>query len=78
MRTEHDGRWIVKYDPERFLRGGLVTTDDAGKARMFPTIEHARQFYLQEAKVRLPDGRPNRPLTAYAGVFELIAEIENA
>jgi hypothetical protein len=72
--TEHDGRYIVSFEPDvdELGRGRLVTTPNVEEARDWPDPSAAFEFWRQRSKrVPLrPDGKPNRPLTAYTVMFE--------
>ena len=54
-------------DTDELGLGELVTTRDLGEAKQFASTEEAMEFWQQQSKrVPLrPDGRPNKPLTAY-------------
>jgi hypothetical protein len=59
------GQYVKEYDPRAYAgRGYLLTTPDESCARRFPDVEAAARYWRQSAEVR-PDGRPNRPLTAW-------------
>jgi hypothetical protein len=68
--TEFDNSWVVEYDPsvrnpDGSYDGGLLrTTKDISEAREFASPEEAFAYWRQEYGLR-PDGRPNRPLTAW-------------
>ncbi len=67
--TEHDGKYVVDYDPKPRLGPDgpwvyLITTDDPAKARRFADAGEALEFWRMSYGIR-PDGKPNRPLTAY-------------
>lgn len=67
--TPDDGKYVVDYDPEPRLssRGEwvyLITTDDPSKARQFSSAADAMEYWRRSYGLR-PDGKPNRPLTAY-------------
>jgi hypothetical protein len=68
--TEFDGKFVAAYDPTHhppgkpYCGGILRVTDDPRKAMQFPTIFEAVQKYRQSYRLR-PDGRPNRPLSAW-------------
>jgi len=71
IRTPGDGQYVVEYVPAPmspqgdYLPGGkLVTTPDIDKAKTFATPFEAYQYYRQSNGLR-PDGKPNRPLTAW-------------
>jgi len=55
--------WAGGYD-RRFK---LVTSADIKKARGFPSLVEALEYWRQVCpnEPRRPDGRPNRPLTAF-------------
>lgn len=48
-------------------RGRIVMTQKQGEAKRFEDVGAALQFYQQTSKVVpiRPDGKPNRPMTAY-------------
>lgn len=73
-RTHADGQWVKAYDPDaNDGRGALATTDDPADARRFVAVGDAWDFYRQTSRVhpvRLTDGQPNRPLTAFSVVIE--------
>jgi hypothetical protein len=68
--TEYDGQYLVEYDPGRDgVRGllcHLVTTPDVNQATRF-TAEAALTLWrmVDPRKPTRPDGKPNRPLTAF-------------
>jgi len=63
--TPADERWLSYYDPTKHgYRGEIRTTPDAKDALAFDTFEDAAECWRQSHGTR-PDGRPNRPLTAY-------------
>ncbi len=64
-----DGQYIKEFHPDtdELGLGTVVTTADISKAKSFSSTEEARQFWNQQSK-RVPfrpDGRPNKPLTAF-------------
>jgi hypothetical protein len=60
-----EGQYVKRYDPTAYFgRGDLVTTPDKDDARRFPDVAAATEFWRQSAGTR-PDGKPNRPLTAW-------------
>jgi len=73
--TDHDGRWLVDYDPTRGsvdshgrpMLAHIVTTDDPRAARRFDDMKELRAFWFRDSG--LPHPR-NRPLTAYTIVLE--------
>jgi len=70
-----EGYYIKSHDPDAFNGlGHLVTTMDRDKAKTFSSLEAAVRFYKQQSTVRplRPDGKPNRPLTAYTISLERV------
>jgi hypothetical protein len=57
--------------PSGYPTGSVATTDDLAEAMVFETSADAIAFWRQEdPEVPLrPDGRPNRPLTAFTVAF---------
>jgi hypothetical protein len=74
--TEFDGEYICDFfpDTDALGLGTLITTDNKAKAKQFPNLEAATEFWKQRSKrVPLrPDGKPNRPLTAFSITFERV------
>lgn len=70
-----DGEFLVEYDPERDGRdpqgapmlAHIVTTPDREKAKRFANYPEASECWRRVCKRKptRPDGRPNRPLTAF-------------
>lgn len=65
--------WVKRYDPEAFDgRGDLEVTQRPEEALVFAS--HAEAFELwravPSARPLRPDGKPNRPLTAYTVTIE--------
>lgn len=63
--TIYDGQYILDFNPNQFKpRGLLTTTSDIMKAKQFK--DHADAFiYWKQTHGMRPDGKPNRPLTAW-------------
>lgn len=63
-------RWLfVKgYEDTPCGRGHVMLTDKPEEAKRFADAREALTFYRQQSKTvpMRPDGRPNRPLTAYS------------
>ena len=62
------GKYLVSYDPEALGgRGSARWTDDPAKALVFADPGDALDCWQQVPRncPERPDGRPNRPLTAY-------------
>jgi hypothetical protein len=73
--TSFDGQYVVEYDPGRDgvdpgsgmpMMCHLVTTPDISKATVFPGTAAFELWRKPDPRnpVR-PDGKPNRPLTAF-------------
>lgn len=70
--TEFDGKWLAEYDPKRqgFDSQGrpmiahIKVTDDPMKALMFDDAVDALKLWRLADGIR-PDGKPNRPLSAF-------------
>lgn len=66
--THNDGQFLKAYDPEAHDgRGRIDTTDRLEDAMAFPDAGAALELWKTQSRVRplRPDGKPNRPLTAY-------------
>lgn len=60
--------YLEHYDPEAHEgRGSAKWTADIDHALLFPTMEAAMEFWRKQSRTRplRPDGKPNRPLTAF-------------
>lgn len=93
VATEHDGRFLVDYDPTRLLDGDvvhLVTTDDPAEGKRYHCLAALREDWARSIGTR-SDGKPDRPLTAFTIeivqaperdpdeiAFESMSEIEKA
>jgi hypothetical protein len=69
-----DCLYIKDFEPDvdALGRGHLRVTNNKGDAKQFADLEAALEFWKQQSK-RLPlrpDGKPNRPLTAFTITFE--------
>lgn len=67
------GKYLERSDPNaRRGMGDDRWTDSAEKAKRFPTFEAAMACWQAVSLVRpfRPDGKPNRPLTAYSVTVE--------
>lgn len=65
-RSKHDDRFLSYYDPTKHgTRGDIRSTHDVRKAMHFPSGAEAIKLFQLSHGTR-PDGRPNRPLTAFA------------
>lgn len=81
FRTAFDGQWLAEYDPERNgvdpvggfpMNAHIVTTDDPRKALAFEDVAAAWETWTRQCKRTplRPDGKPNRPLTAFTVAIE--------
>jgi hypothetical protein len=65
---QDEGKYLESYDPEAHDgRGEVKWTEDKSKAMQL-TIEGAYDLYNtvpSNHPIRLTDGKPNKPLTAY-------------
>jgi hypothetical protein len=71
------GLWLKAFDNEaRDGRGSASFTDDPREALRFPDLEAAFEAWKSQSRTQplRPDGRPNRPLTAYSVTFDTIAD----
>lgn len=63
------GQYLKSYDPEAFDgRGATNWTADLDQAKRFLTVEDLLAEWKRSPvchPIRLSDGRPNRPLTAW-------------
>ncbi|HEY6415281.1 MAG TPA: hypothetical protein VIX41_03555 [Acidimicrobiales bacterium] len=75
-----DGQLLRSYDPEAHDgRGWADWTLLESEAITFPTPDEAWRYIMREptARPRRPDGRPNRPLTAFHLLVEPVEEEES-
>lgn len=73
--TPFDGEYLVEYDPDReglspdgeLMLAHVVTSPDVGQARRFKDAVELHQYIYKIAAhtPTRPDGKPNRPLSAY-------------
>ena len=71
------GLWLASYDPEFAEGRGLCDfTDDPASAARFPSAQAAMACYQARSRRQptRPDGRPNKPLTAYTVTIEPLPE----
>lgn len=71
--SDPSGAWLASFDPEaRDGWGEAAFTFIPGRAKRFGGAAQALEFVRQvpQARPRRPDGRPNRPLTAYTFAVE--------
>jgi len=65
--------WLKSFDPEAFDgRGDAVLTDRIEDAQHFESFAAAITCWRQQPRTRplRPDGRPNKPLTAFTVEIE--------
>jgi hypothetical protein len=70
--TSLDGRWLVAYDPTkpgrdptgRRMTATIDTTDEPAEATRWSSY-HALHELIMTAIGTRPDGRPDRPITAF-------------
>lgn len=68
-----DGMWLKEYDPDgRDGRGAVKATRNREEAMQFADAGEAMACWRRQSKVRplRPDGKPNRPLTAFSVEIE--------
>jgi hypothetical protein len=64
MPHPSDGEWLVSYDPYAYKgRGHMQTTASRAKATRYDIVEW-HKLYSTAVGMR-PDGKPNRPITAF-------------
>ena len=69
--------FLKTFDPEAHAKknpyptGSVTFTADVNEAMHFLNMQTAMEFYRQKSKLHptRPDGKPNRPLTAYTAEF---------
>lgn len=64
-----DGLYIGAFDPRPLPHGSVRLTNERRNALRFISTIEALEFWRQEHGMR-PDGRPNRPLTAWTVTIE--------
>lgn len=68
LPSPEDGRYVISCDVDAYEgRGHLETTDDPTRALAFDNAADALRYWRRQSTVvpLRPDGKPNRPLTAY-------------
>lgn len=69
--------WLKSFDVDAYNGlGDQVFTDDPAQAMRFDGLEAALNAWKTQSKVRplRPDGKPNRPLTAFSITFDTLPE----
>jgi hypothetical protein len=67
------GQWLQKFDPEAYRgRGAILCTTNIRDAMLFDNGADALMFWNTQSKTVpfRPDGKPNKPLTAYSVVID--------
>ena len=82
--TGFDGQYVVEFDPCRdgveplsgmSMMAHLVTTPDIERAAKFDTIEAFELWRSVDTRAPTrPDGKPNRPFTAFTVAFDQYEE----
>lgn len=70
---DESSAYVREFDPDANEgRGHVGLTGDPKKAKTFGSQREAWEFWRQQSKVRplRPDGKPNRPLTAFSIAIE--------
>lgn len=73
------GQYLRSWDVDAFDgRGRADFTADPAKAHCFESFAAAVAVWNRQSTIRptRPDGRPNKPLTAYSVEFEQIRPVE--
>jgi len=78
QRTEFDGYYVKEYKTPRMRADGtyaadgkLIVTRDRATAKRYPTAAQAWEVWRAQRGWR-PDGKPNRPLTAWHAAIERV------
>lgn len=72
--------YLVSFDPDgEDGRGNVVATVDKTKAHVFASFEDLIETWKRPSTVRpvRPDGKPNRPLTAFTIETERVDDAES-
>lgn len=72
-RGDVKGNYLQAFDVDAFDgRGDATFTDDKAKALVFDSLAKAFETWKTQSTIRplRPDGKPNRPLTAFTITFE--------
>jgi len=68
LRDANDGRWLVDCDVDGAGGRGIIrTTPERALASEFADAGEAMTYWRRQSRAKplRPDGKPNRPLTAY-------------
>lgn len=77
LPSELEGSYVKTYDPNGHDgHGDLTTTFNLAEAKRFDDGAQAMTFYRQISDTHplRPDGRPNRPLTAFTVCIKNLGE----
>lgn len=75
--TDKDGMWLVSCDVDaNDGRGEVMATPIEHLARTFESAAEALEYWRRPSTVHptRPDGKPNRPLTAYTVSIEKVPD----
>jgi hypothetical protein len=82
VATEYDGTYVVRYDPTAYdaeHKGGILeVTHDPEHARYFDQPGHALECWRQTSGRTRPDGKADRPLTAFHAMVIKESELAKA
>jgi hypothetical protein len=70
-------RYLKSFDPDAFFgRGHIVETRDIRQAKRFVDLGSLFTEWKRQSNIKplRPDGKPNRPLTAYSMTPEVVKE----
>lgn len=80
--TTFDGQYLVEYDPDRPgvdpdgspMLAHIVASPDIERAKKFPSAREAMEEWrrISRSVPTRPDGKPNRPLTAFTVEVEKV------
>lgn len=76
LPSDLEGAYIKSFNPDGHDgRGDLSATRDRDQAMRFPDHITALEYWRQQSKTHplRPDGKPNRPLTAFSMSIETVA-----
>lgn len=72
-RPKFNGQYLVSFDPEALGgMGSFIWSPDIEQAKRFPTAAEAFEMWTAVPACRptRPDGKPNKPLTAFTVTIE--------
>lgn len=71
--SQFDGQYVSDYEPHPGGAPLLDTVKDPAKAKVFADHAEAMEYWRQSRGTR-PDGKPDRPLTAFTVLISLVDE----